>query len=259
VPELPEVETVRRQMETLILGAMVTSTVSRHARYQVPDLVGCVIVGVRRRGKYLLLDIQNRGMLVMHLGMTGQLLWNAEIGKHVHFELSTATGTLYFRDPRRFGSVRFIEPGDSLPATLQRLGQEPGAGLSIKDAAAKLSQGGSPIKAKLLDQRAVAGVGNYLADEALHAAKIHPACRALTTRQAFRLIRALNGKVMSSIEHGGVSERDYVHLDGGKGGYQKLLRCYGRNGKPCFNCGTVLIKILVAGRGSTFCPKCQRV
>jgi len=259
MPELPEVETVRRQMENLLLGTIITKNTCRHARYQVPDLTGCVITGVRRRGKYLLLDIQDRGVLLMHLGMTGQLLWNAEIKQHVHFELSTNKGTLYFRDPRRFGFVRLLEQGDSVPRTLRRLGQEPGEELSVKKAAAILIKGQSPIKARLLDQRAVAGIGNYLADEALHAAKVHPACRAVTTRQAMRLVRAINKIVMLSIEHGGVSERDYVHLDGGRGGYQNLLRCYGRNGKPCFNCGTELTKIVVAGRGTTFCPKCQKI
>ena len=259
MPELPEVENIRQQIEDLILRAIITKTVSRHDRYQAPDLSGCAITKVRRRGKYLLLEIQNKGVLLIHLGMTGQLLSNVEKTQHVHFEITTSKGSLYLRDPRRFGSVRFLEPNDSLPKTLQQLGQEPGEGLSIKEAADKLKQGYSPIKARLLDQRGVAGVGNYLADEALHAAKLHPSSRSITTRQAMKLVRALNKIVLSSIEHGGVSERDYVHLDGSKGNYQNLLRCYGRVGKPCFNCATKLEKIVVAGRGSTFCPKCQKI
>ena len=259
MPELPEVETVRRQLEQLVVGATITSVVSHHSRYQVPDLVGSVVERVRRRGKYLLVDIADRGVLLVHLGMTGQLLWESDPGNHVHFELATTAGTLRFRDTRRFGAVRLVEPGDQLPATLRQLGQEPGDGLDVAAAANQLMRGSAPLKARLLEQRAVAGVGNYLADEALHASKLHPAGRSLTTRQARRLVRCLNEIMMASVEHGGVSERDYVHVDGGRGSYQNQLRCYGRSGKPCFTCSTSLKKIVVAGRGSTFCPKCQRI
>jgi formamidopyrimidine-DNA glycosylase len=259
VPELPEVENVRRQLERLVVGATITSTTSRHTRYQVPDLGGALVEQIRRRGKYLLVDIADRGVLMIHLGMTGQLLWESDPGNHVHFELATTAGTLRFRDTRRFGTVRLVEPGDRLPATLRQLGQEPGDGLDVNSAANQLMRGSAPLKARLLEQRSVAGVGNYLADEALHASKLHPASRSLTTRQARRLIRCLNEIMVASVEHGGVSERDYVHVDGGRGSYQNHLRCYGRSGMPCLTCSTPLSKIVVAGRGSTFCPKCQQM
>lgn len=258
MPELPEVETLRRQLQPILVGSTVVSVVCSHPRYSVPDLKGAGIVGLRRRGKYLLFDLDAGGTLLIHLGMAGQLLWGTRPNNHVHFELVTSRGTLFMRDARRFGMVRLLQPGDELPQTLRNLGQEPGVHLDVERAARRLARGGAPLKARLLEQRAVAGVGNYLADEALHAAKLHPGATSLSVARARTLVLELNRIIMASTTAGGVSERDYLHIDGGRGSYKSHLRCYGRAGQPCLRCGGTLRKTVVVGRGSTFCSRCQR-
>jgi formamidopyrimidine-DNA glycosylase len=258
MPELPEVEVVRRQLEDLLVGKRVVAVHSSHPRYQAPDLAGEDVTAISRRGKYLVLSFNHHPQLLLHLGMTGQLLWNNHPGSHVHFELRTENGTLYFRDPRRFGTVRVLAAGERLPVTLTNLGQEPGGDMDLEAVARILTRGASPIKARLLDQRAIAGVGNYIADEALHRAGLHPAKRKISLKKARELAAAVNTVVLESLAAGGVSERDYVHVDGGRGEYQHQLKCYGRAGLPCLSCATLLQKIWVAGRGSSFCPRCQR-
>lgn len=166
---------------------------------------------------------------------------------------------LWFRDPRRFGRVAVVEPGcyQSLP-TLAALGPEPDAPeFSPRRVRDFLLCDGPPIKARLLEQRLVAGVGNYIADEALWHARVHPTRRELSARECLRVHRAVGKVIADSLAAGGVSERDYVHLDGSRGTYGERLSVHGRRGASCLRCRQTLAFARVAGRGTIWCPRCQ--
>lgn len=257
MPELPEIETLREQLSSKVKGAVILESISYHRRYNAPVRSGAVISDIKRRGKYILLSIYTGETILIHLGMSGQILWNIVPVDHMHYKLVTDNGVLYIRDPRRFGRVRLIYPGDTYPATFKTLGPEPGLGLDTLSSANILMKSSGYIKARLLEQKAVAGVGNYIADEALHMAKLHPKTILINKKQAIKLIKSVNHIMLESIKAGGVSERDYLHIDGSRGSYQNQLKCYGRNGLPCLSCGNPLKKIRVASRGSTFCDVCQ--
>jgi formamidopyrimidine-DNA glycosylase len=261
VPELPEVETLARQLRPLIEGAEILEVVggSHHRYAPARAVVGATVESLTRRGKYLLLGIGHGRELVLHLGMTGQLLWDREPRDHVHLGLRFPAGTLWFRDPRRFGRAELLHGGDrSALATLHQLGPEPDdPAFTTRRVEEYLLSEGSPVKARLLEQRLVAGVGNYIADEVLWRARVNPAARSITRDQARRLHRALRKVITDSVAAGGVSERDYVHVDGSRGGYAAQLAAHGRAGLPCLRCGQILLKSRVAGRGTVHCPRCQ--
>jgi formamidopyrimidine-DNA glycosylase len=259
MPELPEVEVLRRQLSDWLSGAVVIRTVGFHPRYRVPDVSGAVIAAVNRRGKYLFLAFEDGRRLLLHLGMTGQVLLDGTALDHVHLRIETDRGSVIMRDPRRFGSAKLLEVGESPGGLYPLLGQEPlDEDFNTDRAVAELRTSTAPIKARLLSQRAVAGVGNYIADEALHRAGVHPARRSLAERKLRSLVDEIRAVVYEAVTLGGVSERDYLHLDGGRGAYQSELRCYGRSGFACIKCSSQLRRIVVAGRGSTYCPNCQR-
>ena len=262
MPELPEVETLARQLRPLIVG----STLERvergtHHRFrQARSAAGSRVSGLERRGKYLVVHLEAGAELVLHLGMTGQLLWGVlPAGEHVHLGLVFSSGTLWFRDPRRFGRVAYLPDGDrSGMGTLARLGPEPdSAEFTPARVRRFLGVSGAPVKARLLEQRLVAGVGNYVADEVLWRARVHPAARSVDPNAASRIHRAVRSVISESIRHGGVSERDYVHVDGSTGSFAEHLDAHGRAGLPCRRCGTLLVKSRVAGRGTVHCPTCQ--
>jgi formamidopyrimidine-DNA glycosylase len=260
MPELPEVEVVRRQLESQLVGAAITRVASDHPRFRLERVTGRAIKAVRRRGKYLHLDLDDSRTITLHLGMTGQLRVGQKPHNHVHLSIHTDRVTLYFRDARRFGSARVYEAGQTPSGVYRDLGQEPlSRRFDVPAAVVVLADSDAPIKGRLLSQRAVAGVGNYIADEALHRAGIHPARRAIGPQELEDLVCAVLAVVRESVRHGGVSERDYMHIDGGAGSYQVKLRCYGRAGLDCITCKTALKKTVVAGRGSTFCPRCQKL
>jgi formamidopyrimidine-DNA glycosylase len=267
VPELPEVETLRRQLEPLL----VTQTVERvhlgtHHRFREGrGARHCQVTAVCRRGKYLIVPLLTptgtSQELVVHLGMTGQLHWDRRPADHVHLGLGFSSGTLWFRDPRRFGQVRLVVPGEyqGLPI-LSLLGPEPDDKLFTASRVERfLGVPGPPVKARLLEQRLVAGIGNYIADEALWRAAVHPAAAVVSPAGCRQIHRAVRKVVADSIAHGGVSERDYIHLDGSVGSYQRHLVAYGRAGRPCRRCRTLLVKGRIAGRGTVWCPACQRL
>jgi formamidopyrimidine-DNA glycosylase len=260
MPELPEVEVLRAQLESVLVGAVVEAVEYNHQRYYLGDLANRVVVAVSRRGKFLRLELDDHSAVVLHLGMTGQLRWGDQPGDHVHLRICTDRGTLAFRDPRRFGSARLIAAG-SVPSGLYgKLGQEPLAKrFDTERAVAVLQASDAPIKARLLSQQAIAGVGNYIADESLHRAGIHPARRKLDEDEVSNLVKVVRTVIRESVRHGGVSERDYMHIDGGRGAYKARLRCYGRAGYPCRGCRSTLKRVVVAGRGGTFCEVCQPV
>jgi formamidopyrimidine-DNA glycosylase len=272
VPELPEVETVVRELRPRLLGRRITAvTVSRRPLRRrwssewEQSLVGRKVAAIRRRGKWIILDLGGEGHLVIHLGMTGQLLVtdaDAPLAEHTHlvFGLNRGRKQLRFRDIRRFGSATLFPSQTRLEAffTEAGLGPEP-FDLDPQNWRSRLAATGRCLKAVLLDQQVVAGVGNIYADEALFEARLHPAQlgRDTTARQAERLRRAVVTVLNRAIERRGSSIRNYVGGSGQKGRYQEEFRVYGRTGQPCPRCRTPIARLRLAGRSTHFCPRCQ--
>lgn len=233
-----------------------------------PRLRGRLIEAVRRRGKWIVLDLAGDLHLVFHLGMTGQLTVAeaaAPLSDHTHllFDLEGGKPTLQlrFRDIRRFGSATLFDSAAALEESFRvsGLGPEPFE-LGAAYWRLRLKQTKRCLKAVLLDQRVVAGVGNIYADEALFEAKLHPtrSGASVTAREAGRLREAVVKVLNRAIERRGSTIRNYVGGSGLKGGYQEEFRVYGRTGKPCPRCRTPIERIRLAGRSTHFCPRCQR-
>lgn len=270
MPELPEVESVRRQVLPHVRGRMITAVTrdpypSRRI-YALDDAVGRRIETVHRRGKYLLLPLSYPASnscaleLVIHLGMTGVLGFTPdEPHVRVTFTLD-GSDELTFRDPRRFGRVCVVPAGvyTSIP-TLQALGPEPLDGsFTAEQFAMSLRTGRTPVKAALLNQRVVAGVGNIYADEALWAARIHPATRRVGAVRATRLHGALIRILAAAVEREGTTFRNYQLVNGASGRFASSLNVYGKAGMACPRCDTPFRRTVIAQRGTTFCPVCQR-
>jgi formamidopyrimidine-DNA glycosylase len=281
MPELPEVETVRRQLEPWLLGAVVTEGWSFPSPKftDAPAATGARITAVGRRGKYLLIGLdgpadQPARELVVHLGMTGRVSVRpaspalggamAATGPddaYLRARWHLADGrSLDFHDVRRFGRIAVVPAGEygRLP-TLAELGPEPwdpefdGTSLRTYVHARRRF-----VKTLLLSQRPVAGVGNIYADEALWRAEVHPQARRLTRAQADRLAEAVREVLTEGVANGGTTLRDYRDAEGAEGENQHHLDCYGRGGEPCNRCGAELRATVVDARGTTFCPVCQR-
>lgn len=279
MPELPEVESVRRQLAPELTDRRILDVwwdPHPSARFShVGAARGRRILAVARRGKFLLLTLDadpggRDGELVLHLGMTGSLSFAATPGprddphadvSHVRARFDLDDGrSLLFRDPRRFGRVSVVAAGDHLSIpTLAALGPEPLTDdFDPARFAAALAASDASVKARLLDQRLVAGVGNIYADEALWRAHVHPGARRLGPRRARRLHGALVEVLSEAIEREGTTFRDYRMVNGESGRNAAFLDVYGKAGRPCRRCGTTLRRTLVAQRGTTFCPVCQR-
>jgi formamidopyrimidine-DNA glycosylase len=278
VPELPEVESVRRQLAPALTGRRVTSTwwdAHPHARLSDLDLLtGRRVEAVLRRGKFLVcpLDRDPDGdelELVPHLGMTGSFRFvptsvdQPDAGvSHVRVRVELDDGrTLLFRDPRRFGRASVVPAGDyaRVVPTLATLGPEPLTDdFTLEGFRTALARSRAPVKALLLDQRVVAGVGNIYADEALWLARIHPASRDVGPRRARTLHAAIREVLTTAIEREGTTFRDYQMVNGASGRNADFLRAYGQAGLPCTRCGTAMTASTVAGRGTTHCSRCQR-
>jgi formamidopyrimidine-DNA glycosylase len=265
VPELPEVETVRRGLAPLVSGHRIVDAGGHPSPKfrDAPAAVGTVIETVDRRGKYLLMPLDDGRRLVVHLGMTGQLRVrppDTEPDPYVRawWHLERA-GVLELRDVRRFGRVAVVDEDLTGLPTLAALGPEPFD--PAFDAAAlwaAVRRSSAQVKTQLLGQRVVAGIGNIYADEALWRARVHPASRRLSRPSAERLHPAIVDVLQEGIDHGGTTLRDYRTVDGGTGENQHRLDCYGRSGLPCRRCGGTLRRTVIDGRGTTFCPSCQR-
>jgi formamidopyrimidine-DNA glycosylase len=268
MPELPEVETVRRALAPWLVGRRVL----RARRAQAPPgpkyaglerAAGQRIVAARRRGKFLLLPLSGGDELVIHLGMSGALA-SRRPADHLRVVLELSgppPRQLYFRDPRRFGRCLVVAAGDyrSLPA-LERMGPEPlGRDFTLARWCAALCTP-TPIKALLLAQRAVAGVGNIYADEALWLARIHPArpSRSLSRDEARTLRRAIRRVLARAVAAQGTTLQDYRTPSGARGRFAPELAAYGREGEPCRRCARPIVKVVLAARGTCFCPGCQR-
>jgi formamidopyrimidine-DNA glycosylase len=265
MPELPEVETVRRQLVPLVVGRRITEAWGHPSgKFSSATLAaGPTVEGVERRGKYLLLGLDDGRELVVHLGMTGQLRLrpDGEVDPHVRAWWALDDGrVLELRDVRRFGRVGVVPAGDhrSLP-TLAQQGPEPWDPV-LDDGGLwrRLRRSKVRIKTQLLSQRPLAGVGNIYADEALWRAAVHPARRSITKAESLVLLGALREVLEQGIANGGTTLRDYRTVEGREGRNQLELACYGRAGEPCPRCGTVLRRTVVDARGTTFCPSCQR-
>ncbi len=264
MPELPEVETVRRQLEPLVVGRRIIEGWGHPSPKFVsaPYAAGATIESVSRRGKYLLMSLDDQRELVVHLGMTGQLRMRpGALDPHVRAWWVLDDGqTLELRDVRRFGRVHVVPVGEwsSMP-TLAAQGPEPwDTALDDGGLWRNLTRSRAHVKTQLLSQRPIAGVGNIYADEALWRAGVHPARRSITRREADRLLAELRAVLEQGIANGGTTLRDYRTPDGGSGRNQLELGCYGRAGEPCQRCGTELRRSVVDARGTTHCPVCQR-
>jgi formamidopyrimidine-DNA glycosylase len=273
VPELPEVETVRRRIAPLVEGATIAGAEivdPRLTRPVSPSLVADALVGeriaaVERRGKYLLWRLGSGRTLVVHLRMTGSLLHfpagdlPADAYRRATLALDTGAAVGY-RDVRRFGTWELLDDGHLRPYLASRLGPEPLAPSFTSARLARIvAERRAPIKAVLLDQRRIAGIGNIYADEALWRARIHPRRPAgeLDAAEVARLHRAVRAALRRGVELSGSTLRDYVTPDGEGGGMQHEFHVYGRLGEPCDRCGRPIERIVVGGRGTWFCPRCQ--
>jgi len=262
MPELPEVEHVVRALRRVIVGRTIVGSEVRLPKLIAPLLPPAFsrkirnanINGVARRGKFILIAL-DQGTLTVHLGMTGKLLLEGEAGEHTHGVFNLDDGMLLYHDPRQFGRIEFSE---GPPPRVARLGPEP-LEISFEEFRARLRRK-TRMKALLLNQAFLAGLGNIYADESLFAAGIHPLAVAdrLSAARAKKLYDAIRGILKHAIQLGGSSISDYVNGRGERGWFQMEHRAYGREGESCANCGRPIRKILVAQRGTHYCPHCQK-
>jgi formamidopyrimidine-DNA glycosylase len=270
MPELPEVEVTRLSLADRICGARIESVrVGKPLRWPLgvaaERLVGRSVRGVRRRGKYLLLDL-DQGLLLLHLGMSGSLNFAPEAslaGTHDHFDLVTSRGVLRLNDPRRFGAVVYADGEDSPAATklLGRLGVEPlGESFGLDLFHAGLKRRHAPVKQVLLAGDLVVGVGNIYASEALFLAGIRPTTRAsrISRPRAEKLLEAVRRVLARAVALGGSTLRDFSNARGEAGYFQLEAMVYDRAGQPCRSCGTPVKCIRQGQRASYFCPNCQK-
>lgn len=271
MPELPEVETVRRGLEPLLTGRTVTGVVTRTSQLRWPIdpkldacLAGQRIEGLSRRAKYLLLKFIN-GTLLLHLGMSGVLRVlpsSQPAERHDHFDLLLDDGQcLRLHDPRRFGAVLWAGSEPLTHPLLRDLGPEPlspeinGAYLFSRSRGRQLA-----VKSFIMDQKIVVGVGNIYASEALFRAGIDPLRPAgdLGSKLYLRLAEAIKSVLTEAIAQGGTTLRDFSDAHGRPGYFAQNLRVYGREDQPCVNCGTPIRCRRIGGRSSSYCPKCQK-
>jgi formamidopyrimidine-DNA glycosylase len=270
MPELPEVEVTRRSFADRITGATIQSVhMGKPLRWPLQcepaSLAGIRVRGVRRRGKYLLIDL-SEGLLLVHLGMSGSVVFDPHLppaGVHDHFDMVTDLGTLRLHDPRRFGAVVFAA-GESDPVAqklLGHLGVEPlGDGFAMGAFLAGLRQRKAPIKQVLLAGEVVVGVGNIYASEALFLAGIRPTSPAnsISKPRVAKLHAAVKDVLSRAVEKGGSTLRDFSNANGESGYFQLEANVYGREGAPCRVCATPVRAIRQGQRSTYFCMICQK-
>jgi formamidopyrimidine-DNA glycosylase len=274
VPELPEVETVRRRLEPVLVGRRFEHVDINDPRLTRPEdpaevaaeLTGERVAALERRGKYLVVRFESGRVLLIHLRMTGTFLYAppgtpADV-PHQRAVVNLDDGSdVVYRDVRRFGTWLLVEPEDLDPYLAQRLGGEPlGRSFTTKSLAASLASRKAPVKAALLDQRTLAGLGNIYVDEALWRARVHPLrpARELEAEDVRALREGIKRALELGIRRQGATLSDYRQPDGRAGSMQTEFKVYGRLGEPCDRCGTPIEKTRVAGRGTWYCPDCQR-
>lgn len=266
MPELPEVQTVVNTLVRSVLDRPI-----RHVELNRSDMVHpaeCDLVGhlngrsirsVGRRGKRIILTLDDGERFFIHLGMSGRLTLepaDRPLAPHTHLKLTFDGGMqLRFCDPRRFGGIWWLDAADPGGGNM---GPEP-LGLRTRSLARQLAKTRRVIKTALMDQRLIAGLGNIYADESLFTARIHPLIPAneLSIAQITALSRAIKTVLRRALHHRGSTLRDYRNADGSKGNFQRLHRVYGREGLPCTRCKRPIVRVVVGGRSTHFCPRCQ--
>lgn len=238
MPELPEVETIVRSLAPRLTGRR---------------LEGRVVTGVRRYGKFIVIETEPGDTLTIHLGMTGRLQVDASRGPYTRavFDIDGGAGVLVYDDVRKFGHARWNQPLPALGPDAMAVSGDEFTGL--------LKRHRGRIKPLLMNQSVLRGLGNIYVDEALFRARIHPRARDLGDRRARRLHRAIQDVLELAIEHRGSSISDYVDGEGRKGSFQLLHQVYGKGGEPCPRCGAVIRRIVIDQRGTHYCPRCQRL
>jgi formamidopyrimidine-DNA glycosylase len=266
MPELPEVETIKRELEKAVLGKKITEVcVHNPAVIREPkaekfkkELVGATVKNILRKAKVLILELSNRKSLVIHLKMTGQLIYPGN-GRNSRVIFRFSNGKqLDFNDQRLFAELRLLDDWRTLKF-IQGLGPEP-FDLEVERFKEMLSAKKTKIKPLLMDQTFISGVGNLYAAEALFRARLHPARSAasLSDKEKEVLFKEIKDTLNEAIHYKGSSVDQYVQLSGAPGDYAKYHKVYGREGKPCLVCKTPIKRIALGGRGTFFCPKCQR-
>lgn len=281
MPELPEVETIRKGLAVYLVGHTIKRIEIRYSRLLTGDqksILGVTIVKVRRFGKGLVIDFLNGYSLAVHIKMTGQFIYDGpkrppdiiidiqKVGtvlpnKHTHiiFHLDKK-GILYYNDIRKFGWMKILKTDEvsSLPF-FKSLGPEPLKDLTLQYFSSLLTNAKGPIKTVLLDQKKIGGIGNIYANDALYLAKVHPARKAdsLDKKETQALFQAIEKVIAKGIAVGGASEWQYVNALGVAGKYQNYFQVYGRVGMPCKRCQTPIAKVKLGGRGTFYCPVCQ--
>ena len=275
MPELPEVETVRTSLEPVLLGRTFERVAIDDPRLTRPfdpqavarELEGERVVSVERRGKYLVVRFESGRVLLVHLRMTGSFrhvpAGAPADGPHTRAVVRLDDGSdVAYRDVRRFGTWLLVEPSELDTYLAARLGEEPLArGFGPAALAAGLANRRAPLKAVLLDQRTLAGLGNIYVDEALWRSRLHPLrpANSLDADELRALHRGVRAALRTGIARQGATLRDYAKPDGRRGSMQHEFKVYGREGEPCDRCGTPIAKTRAGGRGTWYCPTCQQL
>lgn len=279
MPELPEVETIRRGLSQFIIKKKLVKTTILCTKSFIGEPATGTVTDIRRFGKALIIDLDNQKSLMVHLRMTGQLIYDGKEryaaghpsdnftaklpNKQTRVILEFNDGTLYFNDQRKFGFIKVLPTGEiAHDVFIQKLAKEPWA-MTADELYQKLQRHkNSCIKPTILDQTIICGLGNIYADEALFASCIHPErkCGTITKQETELLIKNAKDVMEKSIASGGSTMATYVKADGTKGDYLELFaQVFRKDGQPCPRCGTTIIKTKVAGRGTHLCPHCQEL
>ncbi len=284
MPELPEVETIRIGLQKYLVGHRVEDIDVRMPKQlsgNPRDVVGAQVTTVRRFGKGLVIDLSNDFSLAVHVKMTGQLIYKRvssvsraskvsrvkvdvetlpDVYTHVVFHLDKG-GLLFYRDIRQFGWIKVVKSDSvaNLPY-FKELGPEPLKDLTREKFTDILNKKRTPVKQLLMDQKIFAGIGNIYANDALYVAGIHPKrpSSSLTLEEQTKLLKAIEAVLLKGLQVGGASEWQFVNALGEAGDYQNFFQIYRKDGKPCPKCGTIVASIRMGGRGTFFCPRCQK-
>lgn len=266
MPELPEVETIKRELEKAVLGKKIIEVIVNNPKVIkeskkedfIKGLKNTAIKSILRKGKLLILELSSGKSLTIHLKMTGQLIFPGDAKKsRVSFKLSDGK-ILDFNDRRLLGELKLVDDWESL-RFVEELGSEP-FDLTVNEFKEMLNSKKTKIKPLLMDQTFISGVGNLYTVEALFRAKIHPQrpASSLSEKEKELLFKEIKDTLSEAIQHRGSSVDQYVQLSGRPGEYVPYHRVYGREGKPCFVCKTPIKRITLGGRGTYFCPTCQK-
>ncbi len=281
MPELPEVETIKLKLQKFLTGHSIDNILVNWKKIFPADsekVLNSKIIMIRRYGKVLVFDFENKYSLVIHIKMTGQFIYrgpnladfpvlskkvNGGIpGKHTHvvFNLDRG-GILYYNDMRKFGWMKVVKSDDLKSISLlNSMGPEPLSSLNLELFREILEKNKKSIKETIMDQAKIGGVGNIYANDALYLAKIYPTRKAnsLTEDESKLLFQSIEEVLKRGINKGGASENSYVAPDGTEGSYQDIALVYGKKGEKCKNCGSIIEKITLGGRGTFYCPICQK-